>query len=459
MRRWRTERALVPVLAFAGMLSSLQFTLILPTLPEIPATLGISANDATWIVTITLLTSTVGSPIIGRLADLFGRRRLLIAALASLVLGSLIAALGMTFLTVLIGRALQGLAATIIPVGISLLREVVGRERSNSGIGFISATLGIGSALGLPLSGVLSSLGGLAALFWFSAATGAVFLVLVILVLPEPAGRATGGFDIAGAVLLSITLTAALIAISKVLVWGPLSVELLAAVVVCLAALVAWIVRSLRVASPIIDLRLSFSMPVVIINIASFLIAFGMFANHFLTIHEARAPLATGMGLGIPAISAGLILVPSAIAMFSVAPLAGKLLNRRGGRPTLALGSAIIASAYVFRLLVHGDIVAVVVGALLVGVGTAFAFAAMPSLINDAVPLHSLASANSVNAVVRSLSGATASAALAFLIVAVPSAADPDFLAESGLVIAFAVTAVFAAAAAVLAVALPRRAR
>lgn len=454
-RTWR-DRALVPVLGFSAMLSSLQFTLIVPALPEIPQAFDVSANDATWMVTITLLASTVGSPIVGRLADMYGRRRALLAVLGLLAFGSLIAAIGMTFVTVLIGRALQGLAATIVPVGISLLREVVGRERSNAGIGFISATLGIGSALGLPLSGILSSLGGIAALFWFSAVMGMVFLTFAAIVVPEPPSRAPGGFDVVGAALLSIALGAGLIALSKVLVWGVGSAELIVTLAVCLVAAAAWVARSLRIAHPIIDLRLSFSRRVLTINIASFLVTFGMFSNHLLTIHEARAPLETGIGLELPALSAGLILVPSAIALVSLAPVAGLLLNRIGGRATLSLGSSLIAAAYLFRLLVHGDLFTVALGAFLVGVGTAFAFAAMPSLINDAVPLDALASANAVNAVLRSMSGATASAALAFLIVAMSNAVNPDFLSDEGLTMAFGIVAVFAGSAAVAALTLPR---
>ena len=457
VNREATTRWLVPVLSLTGMLSSLQFTLFLPTLPEIPAALSVSANDATWVITVTLLTSTAGGPVIGRLADLYGKRRVLLVSMVLLVLGSLIGALGATFVAVVVGRALQGLAATVIPLGISILREALGREKSNSGIGFMSATVGIGSALGLPLSGILYGLGGLTAIFWFSAVSGLIVLALVFFVTPHSPDSYDGRFDVSGAILLSILLTAVLIAISKGLVWGLGSTSFFTVLAVIGVTLPLWLARSFTTSEPIVDLRLSFSGPVVLINTSSFFVSFGMFANHFLTIHEARAPSGTVIGLGLPAITAGLILLPATLALITLAPIAGKLINRFGGKFTLALGSTIIAGAYVFRLVAHEGVVIVTVGAFLVGVGSAFAFTAMPTLINDAVPVHQLASANSINTVARSLSGSIVSAILAFLIVATPNPVDSDFISQWGLMLSFGVTATLALASVTLTLALPKQ--
>lgn len=456
MRVGPSSRWLVPVLSMTGMLSSLQFTLFLPTLPEIPQLLAVNANDATWVVTITLLVSTAGGPVIGQLADIYGKRQILLVSLALLFSGSVIAAIGENFVAVLIGRGLQGVAATTIPVGISVLREALGREKSNSAIGFMSATIGIGSALGLPLSGALSEFGGLTSIFWFSAIAGLVVFLLLVAVVPQSNIEPSRRFDIIGAVLLSTLLAALLVGVSKGLVWGITSRELLIVSLIAAIALPLWLIHSFRVTEPIVDLRLSFSSPVLVINVASFFISFGMFANHFLTIHEARAPIDSVIGLGLPALTAGLILLPSTAALVALAPVASRLINRFGGRITLALGSLVIAAAYAFRLVVHEGIVTVTLGAFLVGIGSAFAFTAMPSLINDAVPLTQLASANSINAVARSFSGSVVSALLAFLIVAQPNAATADFISQSGLVLSFGFCAALALAGSILAFTLPR---
>ena len=140
---------MVALLAACGMLTSLQFTLIVPILPLMPALLGTTAADASWLITVTLLTGVVGTPVVTRLADLHGRRRMLLVAMALLVAGSVIAAVVPGFLAVLIGRALQGFGTAVVPIGIALLSALVSRRRAVLGIALMSGTLGMGSALGL----------------------------------------------------------------------------------------------------------------------------------------------------------------------------------------------------------------------------------------------------------------------------------------------------------------------
>jgi MFS family permease len=352
------------------------------------------------------------------------------------------------------------MSTAIVPVGISLLRDLVSRERATLGIALMSGTLGIGSALGLPLSGVLSTFGGLPALFWFSAIASAVFTVLVLAFVGESPVRAPGRFDLVGTLALSIALTCLLLLISKSLAWmdaAPWAVPLLVAVGFVAASV--WVVVALGYPTPVIDLRTSLRRRVLLTNTATFFVAFGMFANHLLTMQEARAPVASGMGLGLAPLGAGLVLVPAALAMVLLAPVAGRLLNRAGGRIALALGTAIICGAYVFRVAVHDGLFIVVASATLVGIGTSFAFAAMPMLIIDAVPANETASATAVNSLVRSLSGATASAIFAYLVVAYPSAIGAEFPSETGLTIALGLVALLSAAGTLTALALPRAGR
>ena len=132
-----------------------------------------------------------------------------------MVAGSVIAALRPNFALVVTGRALQGFAAALIPVGISILRDELPREKVPSAVALMSATLGIGGGIGLPLSGLIYEHLGWQAIFWSSAAIGVVLIVAVLAIVPESAIRTRGRFDYVGAVLLSIALTSLLLAISK----------------------------------------------------------------------------------------------------------------------------------------------------------------------------------------------------------------------------------------------------
>ena len=453
------SRAVVLVLACAAMVSSLQFTLMVPVLADVPDALGVSASDAAWLIIATLLSSTVSTPIVSRMADLYGRRRMMLVSLGLLCAGSVLAAVGMTFTTVIIGRVLQGFATSVVPIGISLIHTHVDRRQANMGVALLSGTIGMGSTLGLPLSGLLMSHGGLSGIFWSSAVASAAFMILVRVIVPEAPDRLSKRFDPFGALLLVGWLTALTLVISKGAEWGWVSIPTLAWTGGGLLAFGIWIAASLRNDAAVIDLRLAMQPTMLRINAASFLATFGMFANHLITMQEARAPEATGIGMALPVSVAGLLLLPFALTMMALTPVTGWCLNRYGARFVLGAGAGVMALGFAFRTFVHGGLATVIVGTLIVGAGTAFAFASMPALVSQASPPEELASANGVNALIRSFSGAIASSAFAFALVAFPSAIDPQFLSEQGLMLAFGAVALGCLAAAVIAAAPIRRTR
>ena len=451
--RWPT----VILLALSGMLSSMQFTLVVPSLPSFSEDLGISAEDASWLVTITLLAGAVGTPVLSRMADMYGRRRLLLVALGLLVAGSLAAALGPGFGWVLAGRALQGCASSIVPIGISLLRGMMPAGRAGTAIAVMSATVGLGSATGLLLSGALGSSGlGTAGIFVFSAFGGILALVGVLVLVGDAASYPGGRFDVLGALGLSMVLASALFVISKSSWWGTNPLPL--AVISGLGLLTAcvWVPFQLRSARAVIDLRTAFRRPVLLANIATFFATAGMFANHLLTAHEVQAPAGIGSGLGLSPVEAGLVMIPASLAMAGLSPVAGMLLNRIDGRTVLAAGALVMSLAFVFRLFTHGSLAAIIIGAALVGVGTALGFAAMPALVMGYSPPQDAAAANGINALIRTFSGAATSAVFAFLLSSFAvSVGGSQYLDQAGLSLAFGAVAASCLLASVLALLLP----
>lgn len=345
----------------------------------------------------------------------------------------------------LASRALQGFAMAILPIGTSLLSSLVSPTRAKMGITLMNATLGIGSTMGLALSGVLTAWGGLYPVFWFSAVAGIAFIVLVYVVIDEVPTSGGARFDVLGALMLTGSLACILLVISQVVDWGLTSPIVITLTLVGLAVLALWIPYELRHSGPVVDVRLAMRSPILQISIASFVGSFGMYTNFLLTMQEARGPAAEGMGLGIPIVTAGLVLTPSALAMILCAPAAGRMLNRLGGKPTLIFGSAVMTAAYLFRSFVHDGLVMVLLGSLLVGVGVAFAFAAMPALILASAPPAQAAAATGVNSLSRALAGAVASAAFALVLTALPSTPGGDYLSDAGLTVSFIASAAMGA--------------
>src|SRR3954452_24702072 len=188
----RGARSTVVVLAAAGVTVSVMQTLIVPLIGELPGLLHAAPSDAAWAVTATLLSGAVVTPVLGRLGDLYGKRRLLLVSVALLVLGSLVCAPAHTLLPMIVGRALQGCGMGVIPLGISVMGDVLPRERLGSAIGVMSSSLGVGAGLGLPAAAAIAQNADWHLLFWGSAALGTVVFGLVAALVPESPARAPG---------------------------------------------------------------------------------------------------------------------------------------------------------------------------------------------------------------------------------------------------------------------------
>lgn len=409
---------IIAVLCTCGTVVSLQQTLVVPLLPDFPTILHTSPENASWLVTITLLSSAVGTPIVARLADMFGKRLMMIVCLVAVVAGSVVAALSSGLLPVVLGRGLQGLGAALIPVGISIMRDELPHDRIGSAVALMSATLGIGGAIGMPLAGVITEHLSWHWLFWLSAGFGAVMLTAVILVIPESDVRTRGRFDYGGAVLLSIALTALLLAITKAGEWGWTSERTLGLFVLTGVVLAAWMPLELRTGQPLVDLRTSARRPVLLTNIASVLIGFAMFGNMLSTTQQLQMPEATGYGFGMSVVAAGLAMLPGGLAMVAFAPVSAMITRRWGARSTLITGALVIAAGYVGRVFLTDAIWQIILGATIVSVGTAIAYAAMPTLIMRSVPITETASANGLNTLLRAIGTSTSSATVAALLAA-----------------------------------------
>lgn len=407
----------VVVLAFGGITVSLMQTLVIPLVPRLPGLLAASPGDVAWVITATLLASAVATPVVGRLGDMYGKRRMLLVSLVLLVTGSVVAALANSLVPMIIGRVLQGLAAGVIPLGISIMRDELPAERLGSATAMMSSSLGVGGALGLPASALLIENTDWHVLFWTAAGLGAVVFALVLAFVPESSVRTGGRFDLAGAAGLSVVLVCLLLAISKGADWGwtdGLTLGLFATAVV---VLLLWGWYELRTSRPLVDLRTTARRQVLVTNLASLVFAFAMFAMSLVLPQLLQLPAATGYGLGKSLLVTGLVLVPSGLVMMVISPLSARISKARGPKTTLMAGAVVVAAGYGLGAVFMSEIWQLVGVSALIGAGIGFAYGAMPALIMAAVPVSETAAANSLNTLMRAI-GTSVSSAVAGVILA-----------------------------------------
>ncbi|MGA5221892.1 MFS transporter [Streptomyces koyangensis] len=409
--------AVVAVLAFAGTTAAIMQTLVTPLIAELPRILSTSASDATWVITVTLLVSAVCVPVVGRLGDLLGKRRMLLACSVPLMAGSVVCALASSVVPMIVGRGLQGMGMGMVPLGIALLRDVVPKERLSSSIALVSASMGIGGGLGLPLSAAVAQYADWRVLFWGSAALAAVIAVLIWFVVPSiPASAKGQRFDAAGAVGLGAGLVCLLLAVSKGAEWGWGSATTLGLFTAAALVLLAWGAWELRITDPLVDLRTTARPRVLLTNLASVFVGFAMYASMLVMPQLLQFPEATGYGLGQSILAAGLWMAPGGIMMMVVSPYGGKLTNARGPKFTLITGVLVIAAGYATSVALMGSAWGVMLAIMVINSGVGLAYGSMPALIMSSVPLTETAAANSFNTLMRSLGTSTGAAVMGVIL-------------------------------------------
>ncbi|GGJ29786.1 MFS transporter [Streptomyces brasiliensis] len=411
------DRLTIPVLAFGGILMAVMQTVVVPLLPDLPRLTGSSAGAVSWMVTATLLSGAGLTPVLGRAGDMYGKRRVLTSALALMTVGSVMCALTSDIGLLIAARALQGAAASVVPLSISILRDELPPERRGSAVALMSSTVGIGAALGLPLAALVVQYADWHTMFWLTSALGALGVAAVSWAVKESPVREPGRFDVLGTLGLAVGLTCLLLGVSQGGQWGWGSPPVLGLFLGAAVVLALWWWQQLRTGQPLVDLRLVSRPRVGLSHVAALLTGFAFYANSLVTAQLVQAPEATGYGLGLSIVATGLCLLPGGVTMLLISPLSARISTARGPRITLALGAAVIACGYVLRIVDSRDLWMIILGATVVATGTTLAYSALPTLILRAVPAGQTASANGVNVLMRTIGQAVSSAAVATVLV------------------------------------------
>ncbi|MFF1610124.1 MFS transporter [Amycolatopsis sp. NPDC058278] len=451
-------RAIVVVLASCGLVASFMQTLVVPLIPVFPRLLHVPAADASWVVTVTLLAASVITPVSGRLGDLYGKRRMILVSLGLLIAGSVVSATTSALAFQILGRGLQGCAMGVIPLGISIMRDELPPERVGGAISLMSATLGVGGAIGLPVAAVVAENADWHALFWTAAGLGLACALLIMTVVPESSVRTPAPFDYFGAFGLAAGLLCLLLPVVKGGTWGWASAPTLGLAAAAVVILLVWGAYQLRRRDPLVDLRVSARRPVLFTNFASIMVGFALYAMALSFPQLLQAPASTGYGLGQTMVESGLTLAPNGLVMMLLSPVSARLITRFGPRPTLMSGALVIAAGYAFAIVLMDNALELITASVIIGAGVGIAYAAMPALIMGSVPVTETASANGLNSLMRSvgtaISSAVMAAMLAQLTISVGGLAVPSL---AGFRATFAVAAGAALAGALLAALVPKR--
>ena len=356
-------------LLLAGSCYSLLQSLVVPALPTLQRELGATQTGAAWIFTVFLLTACVATPVAGRLGDMFGKKRILLAMMLGLAVGTVLAALATSLAVMIVARAIQGLAGAIFPLAFGIVRDELPPRHVPVGIALISAVLGLGGVVGIVLAGPIVEHLSYHWLFWIPFGAALVATVLIAVAVPESRMRAPGTVSWVAAILLGGWLVCLLLAISEAPSWGWTSMPTLALAAAALLLAVAWVWHESRAVHPLVDIGMLRQPGVWTTNAAALLVGWGTFGGFVLLPQFVEAPAAAGYGFGSTVTAGGFFLLPWTVAMFVASPVSGRMSSVLGSKWPLVIGSLIAMGACVSLTLAHSEPWEIYVSSGFMGVG------------------------------------------------------------------------------------------
>ena len=400
-------------LTLAGTAFAFQQTMVVPALPVLQRELGTTTTWATWVLTVFLLVASVATPILGKLGDQYGKARVLVISLSLFLAGCIGCAVAWDIWSLIAFRALAGTGAAVFPLSFAIIRDEFPPEKVGVAIGLVSSVFGVGGGFGIVLSGLIVDHLSWRWLFIFGSIGIGLAILLVARFVPESPVKFPSRVDVPGALLLSGGLIAFLVALTEGENWGWTSGRIVSLFATAAVLLVLWVLVELRVPEPMVDMRMMVRRPVLLTNITALISGFAMFSVFVLVPNFVETPRGlpeqwsrlVDYGFSASATEAGLYLLPSALVLLFAGPLAGIIGRNIGFKWPLAIGMLLISVAAAMLALWHDEPWQLVASQPVFGIGIGFAFAAMATIIAQAVRPSETGVASGMNTVMRTVGG------------------------------------------------------
>jgi EmrB/QacA subfamily drug resistance transporter len=328
------------VLIVGMFMSILDISIVTVALPTIQNEFGASTSDAQWVVTAYSLTEGVVVPATAWLGDRLGLSRVYNLALLGFAGGSALCGLAWSLNTLVIARIVQALLGGILPaITMAVLLRIVPRDRLGAALGLYGLGAVVAPAVGPALGGYLVEYVNWRLIFFINVPVAILGTVAAILVLPAFPGRVGRRFDVLGFVTVAGGLFALLLALSKGEDWHWTSYRILGLFTVSVLSLALFVVIELEVDDPLLDLRVfrygAFTWSLVLMSLLIVV----------LFVVAVYVPQFLQLGQGLGALDAGLVVLPPAVVMGILMPIAGRIYDRIGPRWPVVCGLTVAAVA------------------------------------------------------------------------------------------------------------------
>jgi EmrB/QacA subfamily drug resistance transporter len=364
----KKQKQILTILFVGVLMGALDVAMIGPAMPTIRTQLGLNERQGAWIFSIYILFNLIGTPLMAKLSDLWGRRNIYVLDVALFGAGSLVAGISPSYGWLLFGRAMQGLGAGgIVPVAGTVIGETFPAEKRGRALGLIGAVFGIAFLLGPFIAGPVVKYFGWRWLFFVNLPIAVALIFFAMRLLPTTRIAKAATFDWAGMALLGGTLACLAIGLNQIdknnlagsFASPNVNLFLLASAVL-LAGLV-WIER--RAPAPM--------LPPSLFNRRQLVLAYAISAGAGIgEVSMVFVPemVRSSLKIADPALG-GMMMLPVILAMAVGSPMAGRFLDKWGSKTVILLGSILMTVGMILMSLFSTNLIGFILTSLLIGLG------------------------------------------------------------------------------------------
>jgi len=375
--------------------------MLTPSLPIIASDYKVSIAEVSLVISLYTVFGTAVNPLIGKLGDIVGKKRVLIYILIIYCVMVAVTSFATSFTILLISRTIQGIGLGIFPLAFSLVREEFPREMVPRAQGILSAMFGAGAAFGLPIGALIANSYGWQANYHVALPFMAVLTILIFFMVRESSvTNPNASLDYVGAVWVGLALGAIVFGLSEGSTWGWTSLSVLGLVFGGLVLLIPLVFYERRVLEPILNLKLLAIRNVMVSNVVGLASGAALFIAFQAITFKLELPPPAGFGFDI--LTTGLYLLPLAVAILVVAIPVGRLTPKYGVKPFLYLGC--IVGAVGFLLMSTAATATLIAGYLVIAsAGLGMLLVASQNLLVLSVERRKMGLATSLNTVFRNV--------------------------------------------------------
>jgi len=396
---------ILAILAGIAMMVMFIEIMLVPALPHIAAEYPQDAAWVSWVLSAYLLSGAISTLLLGRLGDIYGKKRVLLIALAGYIIGILGSAFSWSMGSLIAFRAIQGIGMGMFVLSFGIIRDTFPKRLIPVAIGLISAMFSVGVSIGLLAGGYIVSVLSWRDSFYIVAPLMVVMAILVWLFVKDNNLRTPSTIDFVGAGLISGGVLFFLLALTQGESWGWLSLGIIAMFAASLVLISVFIWFERRTKAPIVSIELMKNKGIAGANIAALFVGLSMFLLFQTMPFFLMTPVAIG-GFGLEsAFIVGIYMFPSAIAQLIFAPLAGKWSKKIGADRILILGMGVTTAGTLMMAFFHSTVVGFALSMFVIGIGLGFAMVSLINVVAMSSPRAQFGVASGMNTLFRVVGG------------------------------------------------------